>query len=395
MLRVLALSTLFPDASRPNFGIFVEQKLRALASREGVSLCVVAPVGIPPWPLSQHPRYRALSALPTQEEWRGLQVHRPRFVNVPGTSGRFHAAMIERALVPLLADLDFDLITAEFLFPDGPAAVALGKRFGVPVSLTARGADVHHWAHQPAVRGQILHAAQSAAAIVTVSEALGEDLVALGIDAAKIHPVANGVDFTRFPLADRAAAKAALGVEGPLVASIGALIPRKGHDIVIQAVASLPGVALRIAGDGPERPRLEALIARLGLADRAQLLGPVAHADLPPLLAAADVMALASSSEGLANVWLEALASGTPLAIPAIGGARQVVRSPDTGRLAARTPQAFAEAIAALLAAPPDRASVRAEAAPFTWEANSSRIMDIFQNITDRRPTADRFVAAA
>src|SRR3546814_2566520 len=63
----------------------------------------------------------------------------------------------------------------------------------------------------------------------------------------------------------------------------------------------VPDATLLIAGDGPERGRLDALIVRLGLTDRVRLLGAVPHADLPRLIAAADVSALASSSEGLAN----------------------------------------------------------------------------------------------
>jgi len=122
------------------------------------------------------------------------------------------------------------------------------------------------------------------------------------------------------------------------VVSLGALIPIKGHDILIDAVARLPGVNLWIAGQGPEQARLEAQIVQSGLGDRVRLLGAVPHDQVAPLVAAADVMALASEREGLANAWLEALASGTPLVIPDVGGARQVLRgSTAGGRIAART----------------------------------------------------------
>src|SRR3546814_17186197 len=89
----------------------------------------------------------------------------------------------------------------------------------------------------------------------------------------------------------------------------------------------VPDATLLIAGDGPERGRLDALIVRLGLTDRVRLLGAVPHADLPRLIAAADVSALASSSEGLANAWVESLACGTPVVITDAGGARELVRA--------------------------------------------------------------------
>lgn len=378
MLRVLILSTLFPDASRPNFGIFVERQTLSLAQREDVEVRVVAPVGVPPWPLSAHPRYAALNALPRHEEWKGLSVDRPRFLNLPGTGGRFHAAMLVRALTPLLAairhDFPFDVINAEFFFPDGPAAVSLGRHFGVPVSIKARGSDIHQWTKKPAIARQILAAGQGADGLLSVSLALRDDMIALGMPGERIECIVTGVDLARFAPRDRAQAKAALGVSGPLVLSVGALIPLKGHDIVIDAVARMPGANLWIAGQGPEHSRLAAQIAGLGLSDRIRLLGPVPHDEVPRMLAASDVMALASSSEGLANAWLEALASGTPVVIPDVGGARQVVTGAAAGRIAARTPEAFGEAIAMILADPPRPEAVRAYAEPFTWQANSDRL---------------------
>lgn len=380
MLRVLTLSSLFPDASRPNFGVFVERQTLGLAAHPDIELKLVAPLGLPPWPLSRMGRYTALSALPAHEDWKGVETWRPRFPNLPGTGGRFHAAMLARRLAPLLRsirrDFAFDVIDASFFFPDGVAAVALGRAFGAPVSVKARGADIHHWGGSAATGAQVIAAGAAADGLLAVSESMRADMVALGMDAEKIRVHRTGVDLDRFAPRSREAAKATLGVTGPLVASVGALIPRKGHEIVIEAIAALPGVRLLIAGEGPERPKLVAQIARQGLSDRVTLMGSVAHGDLPGLLAAADVMALASSSEGLANAWVEALASGTPVVIPDAGGARELVTAPEHGRIVARNAAAFAEAIAALLAAPPPTDAVRAGAADFTWEANTAALFD-------------------
>lgn len=374
MLRVLTLSSLFPDASRPNFGVFVERQTLGLAAHPDVELKLIAPVGLPPWPMSRIGRYASLSALPRHEAWKGVETWRPRFANLPGTGGRFHAVMLAARLKPLLRairrEFAFDVIDASFFFPDGVAAVALGRAFGVPVSIKARGADIHHWGRALGTAAQVLDAGRQADGLLAVAGSMRDDMVALGMDAAKIRVHRTGVDLDRFAPRDRAAAKAALGVSGRLVASVGALIPRKGHDIVIDAVASMPDVRLMIAGEGPERPRLAGQIARLGVSDRVTLMGSVAHDALPGLLAAADVMALASSSEGLANAWVEALASGTPVVIPDAGGARELVTAPEHGRIVARDAVAFAEAIGALVAAPPPPDAVRAGAAGFTWEAN-------------------------
>jgi teichuronic acid biosynthesis glycosyltransferase TuaC len=378
MIRVLTLSTLFPDASRPNFGVFVERQTLGLAAHPDVDLRIVAPLGLPPWPLSRHAHYAALAALPAREVWKGLEVVRPRFATLPGTKGRFHVASLTRRLIPLLAeirrDFAFDVIDAEFFFPDGPAAIALGQHFGVPVSVKARGADIHHWGTAPATAAQVRTAGQAADGVLAVSQAMRADMAALGIPAETIRVHHTGVDLDRFAPADRAAGKAAYSVSGSLVVSLGALIPRKGHDVVIDAVAALPGVTLLIAGEGPARSALEAQIAALGLGKRVRLLGGVPHGELPALLAASDVMALASASEGLANAWVEALACGTPVVITAAGGAGEVVTDPNYGRIAARTGPVFAAAIGELLAAPPPPADVRRGAERFTWAANTEAL---------------------
>ena len=381
MLRILTLSTLFPDATRANFGVFVERQTLGLAAHPDVSLVAIAPVGLPPGPLRRIGHYASLATLPTRETWKGVDVHRPRFTALPFTKGRHHAAALERALVPLLdairADFAFDVIDTSFFFPDGPAAIALGKRYGVPVSIKARGSDIHHWGEAPATAAQVRRAGQGAAGVLAVSKAMKADMVALGMPAERITVHHTGVDQDRFhPAADRIAAKARLGVRGPLVIAIGGLLPRKGHDIVIEAVAALPGVTLLIAGHGPARADLEALIARLGVGDRIRLLGAVPHADLPELIAAADVSALASHSEGLANAWVESLACGTPIVITDAGGAHEVVTSPDAGRVTIRDGLAFAAAIGTLLADPPTQQATRAVAAPFTWEANTAALYE-------------------
>ncbi|WP_373928484.1 hypothetical protein [Sphingomonas aerolata] len=87
MMRVLTLSTLFPDASRPNFGVFVERQTLGLAAYPGVDLRVVAPIGLPPGPLRLVPRFAPLAQVPLEETWRGVGVQRPRFTTIPATGG--------------------------------------------------------------------------------------------------------------------------------------------------------------------------------------------------------------------------------------------------------------------------------------------------------------------
>jgi teichuronic acid biosynthesis glycosyltransferase TuaC len=378
MLRVLTLASLFPDASRPTFGPFVERQTLGLAALPDVEVQVVAPIGVPPWPLSRLDRYAEFDAVPAFEVWKGVAVHRPRFVHLPGLGGRFDASVMARAITPLIGRIrqtfPFDLIDAEFFFPDGPAAVQLGAHFGVPVSIKARGADIHHWGATGPTAAQVIDAGRRADGLLAVSSALKDDMVSLGMPEERIRVHYTGVDLSLFTARDKAAAKAALAVAGPLVASVGALIPRKRQALVIEALASVPGANLVLIGKGEDRDRLEALAKARGVADRVRFTGAIPHAEIAQWLAAADVMALPSASEGLANAWVEALAAGTPIVICDIGGAREVLRDEAGGRIVAADPTAISNAIRALLNAGDQREACRKIASRFTWEANAAAL---------------------
>lgn len=379
MLRVLTLSSLYPSDARPGFGGFVERQTLALASRSDVEVKVVAPFAVPPFGAGRWlSAYRPLLDLPMRELREGIEVYRPRFPTIPGVGGRINPWSMARAIAPLLAqirrDFAFDVIDAEFFYPDGPAAVALGRRFGVPVSIKARGSDIHFWSGRKGCRDQIIRAGRTSDGMLAVSGALRGDMIALGLPGERIRVHHTGVDQSLFAPMPRGEAKAALGIDGPLVVSIGNLIPLKGHHILVEAMKALPDVHLLIAGRGPEAEALERQIDDAGLAGRVRLLGALPHADLPALLAAADVMALPSASEGLANVWVEALACGTPIVITDVGGARDVVTRPEAGRIVGRTAEAFAAGIAEMLAAKPDQALVRSTVTAFTWEKNSAAL---------------------
>jgi teichuronic acid biosynthesis glycosyltransferase TuaC len=386
MLRVLTLSTLYPDASRPNFGPFVELQTRGLAAHPDVELRVVAPIGIPP--LGRfHPRYAALAAIPTAETRNGLTVTRPRFAHIPGVGGRFDVgrltAMLIDHLAQIRADFPFDVIDAEFFWPDGPAAVAAGKALGVPVSIKARGADIHFWGKNPATAAQVASAGQAAGGMLAVSSALKADMVALGMPEARIRVHYTGIDRARFRVRDRAAAKAALGVSGPLLVSVGALIARKGHGLVIDALRQIPDATLVMIGQGEDRAALETQAAPLG--GRVRFLGSQPHDVIADWLAAADAMVLMSASEGLANAWVEALASGTPVVISDVGGARELLDRPEAGILSAPDSAAVADAVKAVLAHKADRHAVAATVDRFSWEANTAALYDHLKAVAARR----------
>ena len=144
----------------------------------------------------------------------------------------------------------------------------------------------------------------------------------------------------------------------------------------------IPEATLILVGEGPERGALEAMAAPLG--GRVRLLGNRPHEELPAYLAAADVLLHPSTAEGLANVWVEALACGTPIVITGAGGAREVVDRPEAGRIAAPEADALAAAVRELVASPPPQEKVREAASRFTWERNSETLAEHLAGLVKR-----------
>ena len=395
-IRLLTFSTLYPNAAQPTHGVFVENRLRQLLGSGQAMAQVLAPV---PWFPSAAPRFGAWAAFaraPRAETRHGIPIAHPRFPVIPKLGMTLAPWLLYRAVLPharrVAAEAGAQAIDAHYMYPDGVAAVWLGHALGLPVVITARGTDVNLIPRYALPRRLIQGAIAGAAALVAVSAALGEALTALGAPPGRVTVLRNGVDLTLFrPPADRDAARAALGLTGPTLLSVGHLIARKGHDLAIAALAGLPGWSLLILGEGPERARLEALAAAPALAGRVRLLGARAHADLPAIYGAADALVLASAREGWANVLLEAMACGTPVVASDIWGNPEVVRAPQAGRIVARTPAAIADGVRDLAAARPDRAATRAYAEGFGWEPTTAGQLALFRRvIAEARETAGR-----
>jgi teichuronic acid biosynthesis glycosyltransferase TuaC len=387
-IRLLTFSTLFPHEARPNHGIFVENRLRHLLAGGEATSVVLAPV---PWFPSPSPRFGdwALHArAPSAETRHGIAIRHPRYPVIPKAGMSVAPWLLYRAMIPAVARLlaeghRFDAIDAHYVYPDGVAAVWLGRRFGLPVVITARGTELNLIPRYAIPRRLIQGAIRDAAALVAVSAALKQALVGLGAPDGKVTVLRNGVETSLFhPPADRAAARAALGLTGPTLISVGGLIERKGHHRTIEAMRQLPGFTLIIAGEGPERERLSGQIAREGLADRVRLLGPRPHRDLPALYGAADASVLASSREGWANVLLESMACGTPVVAADIWGNPEVVRTPEAGVIyQPNTPDGIATGVRRLFAALPDRAATRAYAEPFSWDETTAGQLALFRRV--------------
>jgi glycosyltransferase involved in cell wall biosynthesis len=183
--------------------------------------------------------------------------------------------------------------------------------------------------------------------VIAVSEHVADQAVDLGVQRNRVRVIRSGVDTERFRPRDRLRARERLNVAEatPLVLFVGNLEPRKQVDVLVRAIArvrrhlSLPPVELLVVGSGEsagiedQTARLRQLTADLGLGDSVRFLGRVDESRLQDCYAAADVFALASSSEAQGIVALEAMACGLPVVSTAVGGLLATIADGETGFL--------------------------------------------------------------
>ncbi len=196
--------------------------------------------------------------------------------------------------------------------------------------------------------------------IVGVSRQAVEELARDGMPEARTRVIYNGIDFTRLTAPPATDLRRALGIPpgAMVVGTAGSLIRRKGHDVLLRALALLPGTAaphLMLAGDGPERGALQHLTAELGLSGRVHFLG---HRDaVMDFYRACDIVALASRADAFGLVLAEAGYCARPIVATRVGGIPEVVLDGETGLL---VPPDDAAALAAALSRLADDPALRA-----------------------------------
>lgn len=390
-MKLLTFTTLYPDALRARHGVFVETRLRQLVAYSGIESRVVAPV---PWFPSKNAifgDYAVYAGVKSQENRHGLTVYHPRYPLLPKIGMSTAPWLMAQAVAPLLRKLqrdgyDFDVIDAHYFYPDGVAAALLAKMFNKPLVITARGSDLNLIARYAVPRKWIRWAAHRADHLITVSDELKQVLLGMDVPTAKVTVLRNGVDASLFMPVERDAMRYRLNMRGFVLLSVGNLVPGKGHDLVIEALARMPDARLLIIGEGPCEFQLRRLISDLGVGNRVRILGNMNQLELRDYYGAADALVLASMREGWPNVLLESMACGTPVVATSVGASPVIVAAPQAGVLADEcSSRALLAAICQLRDHYPDRAATRAYAGQFGWDEISAGQMQIFNRLMQRR----------
>lgn len=392
-IKTLLFSTLYPSSVRPGHGAFIETRLRELLNSGQVETRVVAPV---PWFPSTHPRFKSyaqMASTPHREIWNGIEVFHPRYPLPPKVGQNIAPFLLAKWALPKIRELiqngfNFDLIDAHFFYPDGVAAAIIAKKLGKPFVCTARGSDINLYKNDAIPRRLIKWAIQQSAANIGVCQDLINQIEALEGDPKKSHVMRNGVDLLRFKPVDRSEARKYIGLDNKnlLLISVGNLVSLKGHDLTIKMLASIPDARLIIVGSGELMEELKQLAQSIGVADRVTFAGQRKSDELKYFFSAADVMVLASSREGWANVLLESMACGTPVVATKVNGTPEVVANEIAGQLAEiRDVEHLKKAFDQLMAKYPSRGAVRRYAEQFSWTETTDAQLGLFSELLKKR----------
>ncbi len=388
-MRVLTFTALYPNKVNPLQGIFIHQRVKHLALRPGNSVEVIAPVPyFPAWMPGE--RWRKFSQIPREEVIEGVLIHHPRYPLLPGISMPVHGMLMYWASLPLAQHLQrkeqFDCIDAHFVYPDGFAAVRLGRKLGLPAVVSARGSDINLYSSFRAIRPMLRWTLLHGDGAIAVSDDLKNKIIALGIPESKIRVISNGVDAERFQPRDAKSARKQLGLpeEGSIAVSVGSLIESKGHHLLIAAIAELarsfPQLRLYILGEGAYRSTLEQLVREKKMQDRIFLFGTRPNEELSLWFSVADLSCLMSSREGWPNVVSEALACGTPVLATRAGGIPEIISSPDLGMLVERNVQSIVVGLERALTKPWNRAEIARHSRSRSWDAVAAEVEAFLQS---------------
>jgi glycosyltransferase involved in cell wall biosynthesis len=361
-LRVLMLTNMYPSATEPGYGSFVQRQKEQLERAHGVRIRLVR----------------------TSRRGGGLN----NLIKYAGLLGSTLAETIRG---------DYDLVHAHYLLPVAAFALIPAAWRRKPLVITAHGTDIFSGTRKP-WRAWITRALRRACRVVVVSQFLADRLAEnFGVTptAGREFVIANmGVDAEKFTPGDRDALKAAAGLplDVPHLLFVGNSVEQKGVTDLARALVLLNerGVAFRatLLGHGPEMAEVREVTRPIG--DLVAFRGVVPHEQLVDVFRSADLFVLPSRREGVGLlVCLESLSCGVPVACGRAGGLPEIVHDDVNGVLfAPEDPAGLADKLQGLLGDPERLArlasAARASVAPYTEAAQAEKVFRVYEECVGR-----------
>lgn len=292
---------------------------------------------------------------------------------------------VRRCVQQVLKSFRPDAVLSYFAHPDGQVGLNIARLCDVPSAVIVGGTDVlvlpDHPRRGPAVR----HVLRGTTRIMTVSEGLRQRCLSLGCSPEQVRTIYQGVDPAVFHHGDQQAARQKLGLpaDEQTLVWVGRMVPIKGLELLIESCVQLkqthPRCRLHLLGDGPCKSLVQQQAAELGLTDMVHCHGAVPPEQLADWYRAADATVLSSHSEGLPNVFREALACGSPFVSTSVGSITEIADPAYSLCVNSRDPRQFGAALRTILD-PAYRIAAGAYQ-PRTWDQCAAEVTHMFTGV--------------
>jgi teichuronic acid biosynthesis glycosyltransferase TuaC len=384
-MRITVVTSYFPTSARPYGGNSAFQTLRLLKPQASIE--VICP----------QERYLDIPGFkPARSERADLNWQPPEFHTtyveypaIPIVTRAFNGLVCARILLPYVRQTMPDVILNYWLYPDGYAAVRVGRALGVPVVVGAIGSDIRR-RNDPITIRLVRQTMLQADAVVTVSEELRERAIAQGVAAEKVTAIRNGCDTEVFHPGNRAEARQQLGfdAQSELIVYAGNLLASKGLGELMEAFVELAKsrgrLRLAIIGQGPYGEKLKQRAEAAGVESLVIMPGRRDAAGIAQWMRAADVFCLPSYSEGCPNVVVEALACGRPLVATKVGGIPELVNETSGLLIPPRDTEALRGALDTALSKQWDSARI-ARTSTRSWASVAAETLAVCRGVQNAR----------
>jgi teichuronic acid biosynthesis glycosyltransferase TuaC len=335
IVKILAISHLFPNLKEKRYGIFVARQLSEI-SRLGAEITVIVPRIWCPGLLRHFDRWKNYDHNCPLCRFEGIETISVPYLRLPGNfynrwSGPVAFGAMKSKALELHKSKKFDVIYATDFFPDGDAAVRLAKYLKLPAACLGIGVDVNITAFSSkTIYRHFVRTAKALDGTLACGQSVAERIKAVtGKNPLCVYGVLDLDEFS--PVPDKIPERKELNLppDKTIALYAGYLTKRKGVYDLLEAIYRVqkkcPDILPVICGSGPEETAMSRLIHKKGMEHSVHMAGEIEPEQMKKWMQASDLFVLASHTEGMPNVVAEAMACGLPVVTTAVGGLPEAV----------------------------------------------------------------------
>ena len=399
-MNILIVSHLYPTLNNSVPGIFVHQQAQALQER-GHTIKVISPTPYVPSVPQLPERWARFRDTPGQSRIDGIDVSYPKYLSLPSRHtlplvAKSVRRTVDNAISDLTSNSGFspDVINAHVPLPDGYACLPAARRLDIPLVTTVHGASVYKSAKNPFCRRQIRGVFDGSEETVFNSGVLLNEAELRFSNLSNAQVVHNGVQLDVVKSASTASFSEIFPENRIVVSSVGTLIDRKNHSVVIDAISEIDTDKrpyYLVIGSGPNRDLLEQRVKSRGLEKFVHFTGYVPeHEGVLSKLKATDIMILPSTDEAFGIAYIEAMACKSPVIGCEGEGPSEFVDHGETGFLVPpNDPEAITDILTDLLDDPSRIRQMGKAASEYvrnnlTWAENARKNEEIYQSAIEQ-----------